>query len=228
MPNAGPTACPREGTLRQLALIPIIHSPEDLGNLRAVVTTIKQEWFSEKIRDATAAAVTNFWTNLEAAIADWKTNWDGILVYQDALPFSDADNGSLIHLIVDELAGKGSHNHQILNWLSAQGARLQGTESPTLLLKEYDLIKRSLALELEGDAGEEQQRQIVEQQQNLLHERDRFIAERIDQTLPNAGEGLVFLGMLHSLEEQLPLDISVAYPFGRPDLHEHRTQNNVS
>jgi hypothetical protein len=50
----------------------------------------------------------------------------------------------------------------------------------------------------------------------LLQRRDQFIAQRINDTLKDGETGILFLGMLHSLERDLQPDVKVIYPLQRP------------
>ena len=92
------------------------------------------------------------------------------------------------------------------------GATVMGTESLELLLQEYELAKRDLgaARPLGLKASDKAQRA------SLLSRRDRFIAERINNTLLPGEIGIIFLGMFHCLEPWLEKDIEVVYPNGRP------------
>jgi hypothetical protein len=93
-----------------------------------------------------------------------------------------------------------------------RGARLTGTESPELLLEEYDLARKTLTGESSGrTAGPIRQAQgkRPDAHQRILDLRDRYIATRINQTLEQGETGLIFLGMLHSLDRRLPAGIRV-------------------
>jgi len=57
----------------------------------------------------------------------------------------------------------------------------------------------------------------------LLDRRNRFIAYRINTTLCTGETGILFLGMLHSLENLLNKDINVIYPVAPSPLPEERT-----
>jgi len=49
-------------------------------------------------------------------------------------------------------------------------------------------------------------------QELLLHKRDEFIAKRINETLRKKEIGILFLGVLHTIEAQLNKDIHVIHP----------------
>jgi hypothetical protein len=92
-----------------------------------------------------------------------------------------------------------------------KGATIMGTESPELLTEEYDLVKRILAAgnSVEAARIEAEQKSLSDA---LLKKRDRYIADRINSTLCPEETGIIFLGMLHSLNGLLDGDIQVIYP----------------
>ena len=85
-----------------------------------------------------------------------------------------------------------------------RGAQITGTESPELLLEEYDLARRSLIAETSAEPAWR-----ADLRGRILDLRDRYIAARIDHTLQPGETGLIFLGMLHSLDRRLPAGIRV-------------------
>jgi len=116
-------------------------------------------------------------------------------VYQDSLPHCGFEI-----TIVRDLASKGSANFRLLCDLLDRGATLMGTESPELLLKELSFAKNPGLATPEALA-------------NLAIDRDRYIANRIDQSLLAEEEGLLLIGMLHEVRSHLPASIEVHYPF---------------
>lgn len=96
----------------------------------------------------------------------------------------------------------------------SQGAILMGTESGELLVQEYQLAKQSLRGRPPRAAGVAAQRRAAGDQ--LLQRRDQFIAQHINDTLKPGETGILFLGMLHSVEQHLNPDIKVIYPVHRP------------
>ena len=95
-----------------------------------------------------------------------------------------------------------------------QGATIMGTESGDLLVQEYQLAKQSLAARPPRAAGVAARRRALAEA--LLQRRDRFIAQRLNDTLKPDETGIIFLGMLHSLERYLQEDFEVIYPLYRP------------
>jgi hypothetical protein len=78
-----------------------------------------------------------------------------------------------------------------------EGATLVGTESPALLLDEYRLLQSPERTEAQAAA--------------LLDARDRFIAGRIDATLGDDDDGVLFIGALHAVAKFLPERIKSEY-----------------
>jgi hypothetical protein len=83
---------------------------------------------------------------------------------------------------------------------------LMGTESPELLVEEYQLALTGLG------SGPDGARRRELSAAALLEKRDRFIADRINSTLQQGETGILFLGMLHSVQPYLDRDIDVVYP----------------
>jgi len=183
--------------MRTLIVIPIIHTEQDMGSLRE---EIKQKYvarygygkWTEHLK-----SINQVWNGIRQTTAALKLSYGRVRLYQDGLPLcgKEAD-------IVKEVAAQGSQNHQLLLELMAQGAQLMGTEDPSVLLQEYQLIQGTLG---GGKPGHEDQQH--EQSRGLLEQRDRFIAGRINATLLAGEIGLLFVGMAHSVEPLLERDI---------------------
>jgi hypothetical protein len=87
-----------------------------------------------------------------------------------------------------------------------------GTESPELLVEEYQLAAAAFA---SGAAARTEVRQ-KQLRDALLEKRDRYIAARINGTLGAGESGILFMGMLHQVVRYLDSDIDVIYPLGPP------------
>jgi hypothetical protein len=190
--------------MRPLIWIPIVHSPEDLGGLREsvhdtyVLRRGQAEW------DAYVKNVDKLWKAIRLMVDGLSLDWPRVRLYQDGLPVCDHEEP-----IVRELAQKGSDNHRLLVDLIDRGAQLTGTESPELLIEEYDFNRRILSAEETSRPATTRSPGIQRQARQLLDKRDKFIAARIAETLQSHQQGLIFLGMLHSLEGRLPRDIKL-------------------
>ncbi len=189
---------------RTLILFPIVHTPEDLGGLADAAAQARPTAMD---RQRWHQVLDEVWRGIERAAAALPVAAQGWRVYQDGLPVCEHEQA-----IVADLAAGGSRNHRLVQRLVERGARLMGTESAELLVEEYQLQKQ--LLEQDGDGNGEETRRLAAE---ILVRRDRFIAERIDQTLAPGETGILFLGLVHDLERHLPPDIEVQQPAGRPD-----------
>ncbi len=181
---------------RSLRIIPIIHDEADLGRLAGTVREAVLAKVGPEALERKRAVVEAAWDAIEAWAGTLGGDLSRVKLYQDGLPVSEhADR------IVEELAGQGSRNHRLLRSLIARGARLEGTEDPRLLIKEYEAVKAALAIGRTPPASRE-----------LLAQRDRFIAQRINQTLGVGETGVLFIGMLHEVGPGLSPDIEVTTP----------------
>ncbi len=181
---------------RRLILIPVIHSQADLGELGA---TIREHTIREQGREAwerKVQSIDRYWDAVEAFLFARVSSFTGIRIFQDGLPLCGHESN-----IVKELADSGSRNHKLVLRLVERGAVIMGTESPDLVLQEYQNIKQGL----------EPRRQAREEVQGmtLLERRDRFIGRRINTSLDPGQTGILFLGMLHAVRGYLQRDILV-------------------
>jgi hypothetical protein len=174
------------GTKRSLIYIPVLHSPEDMGSLAGQLSP----------GDDYRVQVASYWERIEAELRTTRDQWHGIRVYQDGLPDARAD------IVARIVADVDSPNYRLLRWLVSQGAVVLGTEDPVLLQEEYELLKASVA-------DDSARRAYAARAAGLLEGRDRYIAARIDATLPADGTGVLFIGMQHEAARALPQDVAI-------------------
>lgn len=187
--------------MRTLIVVPIIHTEQDMGSL---LVQIKREYIDrfghEKWCDH-LKSIDEVWLGIRQMITVLELPYPTVHLYQDGLPVCGKEID-----IVRDVAAQGSTNHQLLVELMNRGARLEGTEDPQLLLQEYRLHQGDLR-----DTPPEHEKQRIELSRNLLTQRDRFIADRINATLQLGEIGLLFLGLAHSVEALLSPDILVRH-----------------
>jgi hypothetical protein len=193
------------GDARTLIYFPIVHTQADMGALKESVARVTLNKVGRAGLARKTAAIDQIWTEIEAAIDALPLSFDRVRLYQDGLPVCGREAE-----IVTELAQAGSRNHQLLLRLMTQGAVLMGTEEGDLLVQEYQLARQSLTTRPPRAAGLAASRRALSQA--LLQGRDQFIARRINETLKSGETGILFLGMLHSLERHLHPDVKVIYP----------------
>jgi len=194
---------------RTLIYVPIIHTLSDMGALGESVRRRTLMKIGKQSMNRKLDLINNVWTEIEKVIDGLVLPYGNVRLYQDGLPVCGREVE-----IVSELAGAEGRNHQLLMRLMDKGATLMGTESPELLIVEYEQAKQITANEniLKKDRGIALQKRSADQ---LLKKRDRYIAGRINTTLGKGETGILFLGMLHSLQGLLDKDIQVIYPVGR-------------
>ena len=189
--------------------MPIVHTQADMGVLGESIHRAHLHRIGRTVLKRKTAAIDRIWADIETTINRLDLVYDKVRLYQDGLPVCGRERE-----IVQELATSGSRNHQLLLRMIEKGATLMGTESAELLIEEYEFDKRIL------DTGnpcktaqvETHQKRLAE---SLLKARDRYIAQRINQTLCAGDTGILFLGMLHSPERFLNGDIHLAYPIAK-------------
>lgn len=141
------------------------------------------------------------WTKIEQEIDDLNLDYPRVRLYQDGLACCGREEE-----IVRDLAGVGSRNHRLLLKQMERGARIMGTESPELLLEEYELSRHAI---MSAGASTDMTTEQREASDRILKKRDAYIAGRIADTLLAGETGVAFLGLLHSLAGRLPHDIEV-------------------
>ena len=200
--------------IRKLIHIPIVHTEDDMGTLGKTVERTAVQQLGVKARRRKRRIVDQLWSEIEQIVESLPITHEKIRLYQDGLPVC----GHEIEIVRD-LAERGSRNHRLLRHLLEKGAILMGTESPTLLLKEYERLKASAAKNEQLDLPSAPH---SEQEDDLLKARNAFIAQRINNTLNPGETGILFLGMLHSLDGLLDPDIHVFCPLAKQITEEKK------
>jgi hypothetical protein len=195
--------------MRRVLHIPILHSAADLGSLSESVRTEYTRALGPAGWSRHQEAVELLWSAIRARIEAFDLDYARTRIYQDGLPVCGFERK-----IVEELAKAGSSNHQLVADLLEKGASLEGTEDPQLLVQEYQLQQRisqgvrnlvrkeSLATARSGAAKTvpDNVPPPDAEARALLLARDRFVADRIVETLQEGETALVFLGAAHRLD----------------------------
>ncbi len=150
-------------------------------------------------------AVSALWDAVRDQVMALELPRSQLRIYQDGLPFCGRELQ-----IVREVARTGSANFRLVLDLVDQGAHLEGTEDPALLLREVETM-RQLAAVRDPEAREVAARGLDEAARQGLEARDRFVAGRINETLADGECGLLFMGLKHQVEQYLDPDIAVQY-----------------
>jgi len=188
--------------MKKLLYVPIIHMEADLGSVAAAIDKRSSQMCGKEHWNRHKKAVSGFWDSI--------TNYFDLLdasnlkIYQDGLMI----DGEVGKKIIEEGARKGSKNHKIILKLMEKGGKIVKTEDLALLKEEYNsLIKLS------------QTKSPIEKmlayigyklrKNPLMKKRDKFIAERINETLQDGEVGVLFIGVYHNVLPQISQDIMV-------------------
>ncbi len=199
--------------MRALIYVPIIHSAVDLGSMAEDLKRRFAETFGSAEWERRHLSIEAMWDGLKSKLLALPIVWERTRLYQDGLPVCGREQA-----IVYELAAKGGRNHQLLVELMKCGAVLMGTEDPALMVAEYRRIQKLLrAAELQAPDAEIEI--LREEGEAILRGRDEFMAQRIETTLAEGETGILFLGLLHRVDELLAGKFDVRHlihnlPFG--------------
>lgn len=220
--------------MRSLIYVPVVHTELDMGSLAERLQTVYRARYGAEKWEEHVRTIREMWRGIGERIDALQIDFSRVKLYQDGLPVCGKEE-----LIVRELGLQGSLNHQLVARLMDRGARLMGTESPELLLREYNLVKKQLARGAEGKSAFPASPSLPREgppptpsppregaggggdnSQAMLQERDRFIARRIEETLAENETGILFLGFAHEVHRYLSGGISVQFlihrlPFGK-------------
>ncbi|MDI6839633.1 MAG: hypothetical protein QMD71_02060 [bacterium] len=192
--------------MRKLIYVPIIHSEDDMGSLAEFMKKEYKRKYSRQKWEEHTKAIKEIWNKIREKVIGLDLEWQKVRIYQDGLPVNGKEQ-----FIVKTLAEKGNLNYKLILELVKKGARIEGTEDMELLKAEYANILRIAQAKniTERDRLIEQCNQVAS---DLLVKRDRFIANRINETLKEGETGILFLGMMHQVHKLIPRDIVLTYP----------------
>lgn len=183
--------------MARLIYVPVVHSTAEMGSEAPAYKSAFIARYGEQKWRERVAEFDAIWAEIAKGIDALELDFTKVKLFQDSLPVCGQEEA-----LVRELAAQGSRNHQLLERLVQRGAKLVGTELPTLLLEEYKLLQspdRTEAREAE-----------------LLKKRDRFIAKEIEAGLAEDEVGVLFIGALHRVTDFLSGRIKVDFlPIGR-------------
>ncbi|MBU4304855.1 MAG: hypothetical protein KJ893_04425 [Candidatus Omnitrophica bacterium] len=188
--------------MRTLIYVPVIHTSADLGSLAKDVTKRGIADLGEDVWEGHIRTVESFWD----VIIDYFTSLDasGMKIYQDGM-IAQGEAGAKI---VEEGVKAGSKNHELILSLVKGGAVLVRTEDFNLVKRELDRI-----LAITGAKSVAQKLFAFLKykciKNRLLNKRDRFIAQRINETLHDGEKGIIFIGAFHDIKKWLPKDLQI-------------------
>jgi len=178
----------------RLIVIPIIHTHADFGSIGSKLQ-VNQEYEILAIQ---------YWQTVSEYVQKLPMDFSKLKVYQDGLPDISTE---IVTKIVDETQ---TPNYNLLRWLRNKGAHIMGTEDPLLLLQEYRALQTIFNAE-----GEEQKQAALKYEKisaPLLEGRDKYITQRIRDTFPEDGIGILFIGLAHEVKRLLEQEMEVSEP----------------
>lgn len=187
-------------------MVPVFHSEAEMGTVQSYMRAMSERVFGREGWARHQRDIAEFWDEVERSLEGRLKSVDmrKVKLYQDG----QVIDGPLGIKIAREIAQRGSRNHKILLALVEREATLMRTESFELLKEEYGLVKAI------AGARDPRERALASaayrrRMDDLLRERDAYIAKTIAKTLREGELGILFIGALHEVEKKLPADVEV-------------------
>ena len=193
--------------MKNLLYVSIVHSQTDMGSLSAELSAEGEKCYGVDMWTEHVKHVNESWDKIRDEVFKRVEgiSMDRIKIYQDGLPVID-DIG--LKIIRD--AAVNSKNYQIIEALLDRGAVLKQAEDKHLLLKEYGYLSRITS----ASSPEKKTKEYLLYQDiadELLDDRDIFIAKQINGTLNKGDMGIAFFGAAHRIIDKLDKDINISY-----------------
>ena len=209
--------------IRSLIYVPVLHTQKEAGEILLSLKADEAPLPPDTSLAEQEKSVKEMWDGIHEKIQNTNISCPTIRIYQDAMPVCGREKE-----IAEKLAQKASRNHQLILELVKNGACLEGTEDPNLLIEEYDNLsqligKAAVSIQSYRDSFNEYK----EKGAILMKKRDAFIAERIKSTLKEGETPLVFMGVRHELEKLLQNSFAINYIIYRLPFKKVRDIYNV-
>jgi len=196
-----------------LYYVPIIHSVEDYGLLGPAIKNSFSKKKGVVAFEAFRKEIHRYWLVVEERIKEAIPNARGLIIYHDGFPVGDREKILTLfgYMLKDH---PESQNFQLVKKLIGQGAVLEGTEDMNLVMEQLKIYRRAA----EASCPDEQAKILAAEStrsNEILKQRDVFIARRIHDTLPESGKGILFIGRAHDVIaelEKLPRKFTVICP----------------
>jgi hypothetical protein len=174
--------------MRTLYYVPIIHTLEDYASLQGQISQSLEKNYGKQGLANIKKELHGFWEAVREKVFEAIPDPRGLIIYQDGLPVGPGDKiRKLFRFYITETPD--SKNFALVQELVEKGAILEGTEDMHLVKAQVDLYKESYQASPLAD--------------RITHERDTFIADRINETLPQNSRAILFIGRQHKVIEEL-------------------------
>lgn len=188
--------------MRTLIYVPIIHTSADLGSLAKDVNKRGLADLGSQVWQEHRRTVEGFWDAISLYF-NYIDEW-GLKIYQDGMVAED----EIARRIVDEGLRSGSRNYELISKLLEREAILVRTEDFNLVKEERDrLLTMTQAKSTAQKLIAFLKYKFIKNR--LLNKRDRFIAQRINETLNDGEKGVLFIGAFHDVRKWLARDIQI-------------------
>lgn len=194
--------------MRTLYYVPILlHAPEEFGSLAKPLLEIAKRIRGPDAEKIYRERACQYWLEVIRRLDESGLNAPEkcrkMHIYVDGLPQAEDKH---VQKVVEQLIELKLPQYLIIQKLLGKGAIIHGTESLQLLLEEHEMWTKTA----QGITPNPKRKA------ELLQERDEFIAKRINETLPEDGIGILFMGAAHKVDNELKkfFDIKVIYFLG--------------
>jgi len=190
---------------RILYYVPMIHTDEDLDDLGSTIKMLREKAYGKNASDHDERAIEDLWKEIRLWVHQTVGDARGLIIYQDGMPVGPREKvHQLFNLVL--AAHPRSPLFLLTQELIDMGAVLEGTEDINLVTKRIAVYREIYqAAEKCQTLGDIQNFIVekVEEQDGIILQADRFIARHIDQTLPEVGRGILFMGHRHKVIEEI-------------------------
>lgn len=188
--------------MRTLIYVPVIHTSADLGSFAKDVTERGIAGLGETFWKIHQKTIDGYWEKISSYLDSLPVL--GMKIYQDGL----VANREMGQKIVEEGVKSGSKNFELILKLLKRGAILVRTEDFMLVKKEHDML---LAI-IQAKSTVQKFIAVMKYKlikNRLLIKRDKFVTQRIKETLSLNERGIIFIGAYHKIKRRLPEDIQI-------------------
>lgn len=190
---------------RTLYYVPMIHTDKDLGDLGLKIKMFREKAYGKSTDDHDERAIEDLWKRIRLWVHQTVKDARGLIIYQDGMPVGPREKiRQLFDLILAD------HPESPLFLLTKElidlGAVLEGTEDINLVIKRAAVYQEIFQAAEKCQNFSDIQNFIVkkvEEQDDLVLQADCFIAKRIDETLPEGGRGILFMGYRHKVTAEI-------------------------
>lgn len=185
-----------------LYYVPIIHTSEEYGTLSPAIRQAFINRLGEKMFEEFQEEIHAYWQLVEARIEKTIHDFNGLIIYQDSFPIGSREKILEFFGYLLRNHPQKSPNFNLVEKMLDKGAILEGTEDMNLVLEQMKIYQ----LVSEASSPLEQNRILAEnaaRAKEIVRKRDTFIAQRICDTLPEDGRGILFIGRNHDVVAEL-------------------------